>query len=79
MKLPQLALSERMIKLCMLLSVTLLATLAGVSSFVLDVPGYAKLDGTQARSWPSKRTYYSFRDVPYAEMPSNETRFLVIL
>lgn len=44
---------------------------------IWTVPGYGTLNGTQAESVPSNRTFYSFRSVFYAEKPTNLTRFLV--
>lgn len=58
-------------------ALVLLALTANVSSQVLHkVPGYATLNGTEDTSIYG-RTYYGFRGVFYADMPTSETRFLV--
>lgn len=44
---------------------------------ILEVPGYAILNGTTATSTYSDRLFYAFRSVYYAEKPTPETRFLV--
>ncbi len=41
------------------------------------VPGYGTLNGTEEASVYTNRTFYGFRSVFYAEMPTPETRFLV--
>lgn len=41
------------------------------------VPGYGVLNGTGESSVYTNRTFYGFRSVYYAEMPTPETRFLV--
>lgn len=47
-------------------------------TYILKVPGYAdKLQGTIERSLYTKREYFAFRSVYYAEKPNSLTRFLV--
>ena len=41
------------------------------------VPGYGVLNGTEEASVYTNRTFYGFRSVFYADMPTPETRFLV--
>lgn len=60
-----------------LTALVLLALTANVSSQVIHkVPGYGTLNGTEDVSIYD-RTYYGFRGVFYADMPTYETRFLV--
>ncbi len=48
-------------------------------TIVVDVPGYAKVTGNVGESVKTKRPYYAFRGLHYAEEPSAEGRFLVLL
>lgn len=61
------------------LSVLAISNLAEVSTqVILEVPGYAVLNGTTETSSFTDRLFYAFRGVFYAEKPTPETRFLVI-
>lgn len=66
-----------------LISIALIASsyLATVSSeeVILEVPGYGVLNGTTETSSFTDRLFYAFRSVYYAEEPTPENRFLVIL
>ena len=54
------------------------AFVANVSSqVILEVPGYAVINGTNETSTYTERPFYAFRSVYYAEKPSPENRFLV--
>ena len=44
---------------------------------ILEVPGYAVLNGTEELSTYTERVFYAFRSVFYAEKPTSESRFLV--
>lgn len=44
---------------------------------IWQVPGYGTLNGTMENSTYSDRTFYAFRSVFYADMPTPELRFLV--
>lgn len=44
---------------------------------ILEVPGYAVLNGTEELSTYTERPFYAFRSVFYAEKPTSENRFLV--
>lgn len=47
------------------------------SQNILEVPGYAVLNGTTETSTYTERLFYAFRGVFYAEQPTPENRFLV--
>ena len=52
--------------------------LVGVSSqIILEVPGYAVLNGTSENSTYTEREFFAFRSIFYAEKPTPQTRFLV--
>ena len=61
--------------------VTLLAVIAtchvGSGEVILEVPGYAVLNGTEETSSYTERPFYAFRSVFYADKPTSENRFLV--
>lgn len=60
------------------LALVAVINLAKVSSqVILEVPGYAILNGTTETSSYTNRLFYAFRGVFYAEQPTPETRFLV--
>lgn len=62
------------------LAVLAISNLAEVSTqIILEVPGYAVLNGTTETSSFTERLFYAFRGVFYAEKPTAETRFLVII
>lgn len=44
---------------------------------ILEVPGYAVLNGTEETSTYTDRVFYSFKSVFYADKPTSENRFLV--
>lgn len=44
---------------------------------ILEVPGYAVLNGTEELSSYTERPFFAFRSVFYAEKPTSEGRFLV--
>ena len=48
------------------------------SQIILEVPGYAVLNGTEEASTYTERVFYAFRSVFYADQPTSENRFLVI-
>jgi hypothetical protein len=54
-----------------------LPELPPVNYVTWTVPGYGVLNGTEEASVYNNRTFYGFRSVFYAEMPTPETRFLV--
>lgn len=61
------------------LALLAISNLAIVSTqVILEVPGYAVLNGTTETSSFTERLFYAFRGVFYAEKPTPETRFLVI-
>lgn len=47
------------------------------SQVILEVPGYGVLNGTIENSTYTERSFYAFRSVFYAEMPTPANRFLV--
>ena len=53
------------------------ACATAVSSVILEVPGYATIRGKQNISAYNHRQYFSFHNLPYAQQPTNLTRFLV--
>ena len=48
-----------------------------VHSVLLEVPGYATIEGSTDTSYHTKRQYFKFRGLYYAQQPSSLTRFLV--
>ena len=49
------------------------------SQVILEVPGYAVLNGTTETSSYTERLFYAFRSVYYADKPTPQNRFLVKL
>ena len=52
-------------------------TAAACQAVILDVPGYATLNGTTDTSYHFKRPFFKFRGLYYGQKPTSETRFLV--
>ena len=60
--------------------VVLLATLlVAVDAILLEVPGYATIEGSTDNSFHTNRQYFKFRGLNYAEKPTSLNRFLVII
>lgn len=49
----------------------------GSGQVILEVPGYAVLNGTEELSTYTERPFFAFRSVFYADKPTSENRFLV--
>ena len=47
------------------------------NSILLEVPGYTTIEGSTDTSYHTKRQYFKFRGLYYAEKPTNQNRFLV--
>jgi hypothetical protein len=52
-------------------------TVAACQAVILDVPGYATLNGTTDTTYHFKRPFFKFRGLYYGQKPTSETRFLV--
>lgn len=60
-----------------LISALLVAlTVAACQAVILDVPGYATLNGTTDTTYHFKRPFFKFRGLYYGQKPTSETRFL---